>query len=102
MARREVDYLFDVDARSTNFTEWENVPWSPSGRFEEKRRSYTLKYLDKDMLIIYEYNNYPDHYTICVGNLVTHMNENSDRINFLVNDLITTNVTQTLEWQDVK
>jgi hypothetical protein len=96
MARREVDYLFDVDARSTHFTEWENLPWST------KRRSYTIKYLDKDMLIIYEYNDNPDHYTICVDNLVTHLNENSDRTNFLVNDLITTNVTQTLKWQDVK
>jgi hypothetical protein len=100
MARREIDYLFDV--KSAKFAEWEVVPWTTSGNFVEKRRACTLKYLDKHLFIIYEYNNYPDLYSICMGNLVTNMHEDFYRTNSLVNDLITTNVTQTLEWQDVK
>jgi hypothetical protein len=100
MARREIDYLFDV--KSAQFTEWEVVPWTTFGSFTEKRRAHTLKYLGKNMFIIYEYDNYLDLYSICIGNLVTHMHEDFYRTNSLVNDLITTNVTQTLEWQDVK
>jgi len=100
MARREIDYLFDV--KSAQFTEWEVVPWTTFGSFTEKRRAHTLKYLGKNTFIIYEYDNYPDLYSICIGNLVAHMHEDFNKTNSLVNDLITTNVTQTLEWQDVK